>query len=190
MFEVENLIRKHKEHIVDGADYYEEVTVFQKKIDKKKQEELAHGGHGSPEIPFVPLHLWKEANAILVFTAIFLAVVILLPHHEMGEKKANPLSTPAEIMPPWYFQPVFGLLRVSTAQNELLNMALKTFAVLAPVIVIALLLVVPWLDRNPEVKLSRRPLAFWGSIVVMISLALFGIKGFDPEALKWLFFGH
>ena len=184
MFEVETMIRKHKEHVIDAGDYYEEIALFQKKIDKKKKEELAHGGHGSPEIPFVPLHLWKEMNAILVFTVVFLAFVLLFPHHEMGEKKADPLSTPAEIMPPWYFLPHFGLLRVSTAQNALLNMILKTYAVMVPMTITVLLLIVPWLDRNPEIKLSRRPYAFWGSIVVMILMFLFGMKGWDPEFMK------
>jgi ubiquinol-cytochrome c reductase cytochrome b subunit len=98
-----------------------------------------------------------------IFTAIGVVLVLaLLFPPELGEK-ANPLMTPAEIKPEWYFLFLYeGLKYVPKGVGIIL------FFLVLPVSVILL----PLLDRSPSLAIHpvNRPLA---AILVLLGVAAF-----------------
>ncbi len=89
---------------------------------------------------------------------------------------ANPLSTPDEIAPVWYFTPYYAILRAVPDQR--LGALLMALSIIC-------LVVLPWLDRSP-VKSSRyRPLtwklALAAFVVSFIGLGYLGMQ--KPEGL-------
>ena len=59
---------------------------------------------------------------------------------------ANPLATPAHIVPEWYFWPFYAILRAFTVDFIL---PAKLWGVLAMFASILLLFFLPWLDKSP-----------------------------------------
>ncbi|MGZ0186897.1 MAG: cytochrome b, partial [Alphaproteobacteria bacterium] len=97
--------------------------------------------HKGDTIPFHPYYTIKDLFGIGVFLVIFVAVVCFAPNY-MGHPdnyiEANPLVTPAHIVPEWYFLPFYAILR---AVPDKLGGVIAMFAA------IAVLFVLPWLDR-------------------------------------------
>ena len=83
-------------------------------------EELDEEGHPKDGIPFHPYYTVKDLVGVCAFLIIYLGVVFFAP--EFGgiflEKDnfapANPLQTPPDIVPLWYFTPFYSILRAST----------------------------------------------------------------------------
>jgi len=111
-----------------------------------------------PLRPFFPNYLLDEVVAWYVILAILVVLASVFP---VGlEEQANPLETPAHIKPEWYYLAVYQLLKVVP----------RTLGVLAPIVGIALLIVWPFLDRNPEVLARRRLLAVGGATVIVVAM--------------------
>ena len=97
-------------------------------------------------IAFHPYYTVKDLVGVVVFLFVFCAVVFFFP--EMGgyflEKpnfeQANAFKTPEHIAPVWYFTPFYAILRAVPD---------KLFGVMAMGAAIAVLFVLPWLDRSP-----------------------------------------
>ncbi|WP_369601430.1 cytochrome bc complex cytochrome b subunit [Hahella sp. SMD15-11] len=104
-------------------------------------------------IPFHPYYTVHDIVALVVFLFVFCTVVFYFP--EMGgyflEKpnfeEANPLKTPEHIAPVWYFTPFYAMLRAVT--YPLFGMDAKFWGVVVMGAAIAILFVLPWLDRSP-----------------------------------------
>ena len=83
---------------------------------------------------------------------------------------ANPLATPAHIVPEWYFWPFYAILRSFTVDFIL---PAKLWGVLAMFSSILLLFFLPWLDRSPVRSGAYRPMFkrfFWLLVVDVIVL--------------------
>jgi cytochrome b6-f complex subunit 4 len=95
---------------------------------------MGHNYYGEPAWPNDLLYIFP-----VVILGTFAAVIGLavLDPAAIGEP-ANPFATPLEILPEWYFFPVFQLLR--TVPNKLLGVALMA-AVPAGLLTVYLLLV-------------------------------------------------
>ena len=68
-------------------------------------------------IPFNPYYTIKDFFGILVFLAVYAAFIFFSPNslgHPDNYIPANPLSTPAHIVPEWYFLPFYAMLRSIT----------------------------------------------------------------------------
>ena len=68
-------------------------------------------------VPFWPYFVIKDLFALAVILAIFFAVVGFMPNylgHPDNYTEANPLVTPAHIVPEWYFLPFYAMLRAIT----------------------------------------------------------------------------
>lgn len=111
-------------------------------IKKKKDE----NGIPLDGIAFHPYYSVKDLVGVVVFLFIFCFIVFFFP--EMGgyflEKpnfeQANPFKTPEHIAPVWYFTPFYAILRAVPD---------KLLGVIAMGAAIAVLFVLPWLDRSP-----------------------------------------
>jgi ubiquinol-cytochrome c reductase cytochrome b subunit len=138
-------------------------------------------------VPFHPYYTAKDFFGLGVYLTIFAAVVFFAPN-ALGEADnyipANPLSTPAHIVPEWYFWPFYAILRAFTV--DFLFIPAKLMGVLAMFSAILLLFFLPWLDTSPVRSNSYRPLnriLFWVFVVVTLVL---GVCGGKPAEEPWV----
>ena len=92
---------------------------------------------------------------------------------------ANPLATPAHIVPEWYFWPFYAILRAFTVDFIL---PAKLWGVIAMFASILLLFFLPWIDRSPVRSGSYRPtfrMFFW--ILILDILVLGWCGGLPAE---------
>jgi len=124
--------------------------------EKTSEELLKDGGH-----PFYPKHVLKEAIVVLLVLAsmILLIVYYPLPLHE----KADPFNTPAGVKPEWYFLSMYQALKYMP----------KMIGIIGSGLVILALCLLPFLDRTPERRPSKRPWAVsLGILFIVVNLAL------------------
>jgi len=130
------------------------------------------------KIPFHPYYTAKDAFGVGVFLLFFAAIVFFAPNL-FGEPDnyipANPLSTPAHIVPEWYFLPYYAILRAIPD---------KLLGVIAMFSSILILFVLPWIDRSPVRSAKFRPIYkqfFWIFLADCILLGYIGSK--PPEGM-------
>jgi menaquinol-cytochrome c reductase cytochrome b/c subunit len=92
------------------------------------------------------------------------------------EEKADPGTTSFVPRPDWYFYFLFYLLRIFKWPD---TVVLGTVGV--PTIALILLIALPFLDRRPERRLSRRPVAIVAVILTAVSMGVLTYKGAVAE---------
>ncbi|MBD3624733.1 MAG: cytochrome b N-terminal domain-containing protein, partial [Rhodobacteraceae bacterium] len=127
-------------------------------------------------IPFHPYYTIKDLFGLGVFLIVFCAFVFFAPNylgHPDNYIPANPLVTPAHIVPEWYFLPFYAILRAFTGDVWVVQLAsfvtggivdAKFFGVLAMFGAIAVMALAPWLDTSSVRSGRYRPqfkLWFW-----------------------------
>jgi ubiquinol-cytochrome c reductase cytochrome b subunit len=124
-------------------------------------------------LPFWPYFVMKDLFALGVILAVFFAVVGFMPNylgHPDNYLPANPLSTPAHIVPEWYFLPFYAILRAFTADVWVviavnwLSFGIidaKFFGVLAMFGAIVVMALAPWLDTSSVRSGRYRPMFKW-----------------------------
>ncbi len=124
-------------------------------------------------VPFTPYATVKDTFAMVCFMIFFAWFVFYIPNylgHADNYIKANPLVTPAHIVPEWYFLPFYAILRAIPS---------KLGGVIAMFAAIAVLFFLPWLDTSKVRSATYRPLYkqfFWVLVVVCIGLGWLGAK--------------
>ncbi len=119
--------------------------------------------------PFVPNYVLGEFTAWYLVLGILIVLVTLAPAGLEG--KADPLVTPAHTKPEWYFLAVFEFLKVAGELRVFLGPQAPLLIGLAvPGLLVALLVLLPFVDRNPS-RLPRRRLVAIG-VTALILLAL------------------
>jgi len=130
----------------------------------------------SDTVPFHPYYTIKDVFGLTVFLILFAWVVFYIPNylgHADNYIPADPLKTPAHIVPEWYFLPFYAILRA--IPNKLLG-------VLALFGSIAILVFLPWLDRSRVRSSTFRPIYrqfFWIFVLCGIGLGYLGSQ--PPE---------
>ena len=136
--------------------------------------------HGVPVdgIPFHPYYTVKDIFGVAVFLIIFAFIVFFIP--ELGGyflehanfEPANPLVTPEHIAPVWYFTPFYTVLRA--IPDKFFGLVAMTFA-------IGILIVLPWIDRNPIKSVRyRSTLHKINLIVFAATFVILGYLGVNP----------
>ena len=130
--------------------------------------------------PFFPYAVYKDL--IIATLAIGLVIVFAIWHRvEIGEP-VNPASTDFVPRPEWYFFFLFELLKIFKGQNALMPVIMATFII--PNVLMALLILTPFIDRNPERRIQKRPIALLSGIAVIVFLAYMTNLGAEsPESL-------
>ncbi|SEM49233.1 ubiquinol-cytochrome c reductase cytochrome b subunit [Sphingomonas gellani] len=133
-------------------------------------------------VPFHPYYTAKDAVGLGVFMLVFALLLFFSPNllgHPDNYIEANPLSTPAHIVPEWYFLPFYAILKSFTA-NFILDA--KLWGVLAMFGSILLLFFLPWLDSSPVRSANFRPLyrKFLGVLLLDV-LVLGYVGGAEPS---------
>jgi ubiquinol-cytochrome c reductase cytochrome b subunit len=127
-------------------------------------------------VPFTPHATIKDGLGTVLFMILFAWTVFFLPNffgHPDNYIEANPLKTPAHIVPEWYFLPFYAILR--SIPNKLLG-------VIAMFGSIAILVFLPWLDTSRVRSAVFRPIYrqfFWIFVLVTIGLGYLGSQ--PPE---------
>ncbi|MDX5362471.1 MAG: cytochrome b N-terminal domain-containing protein [Alphaproteobacteria bacterium] len=135
-------------------------------------------------VPFHPYYTVKDAFALVVFVIVFAFFVFYMPNymgHPDNYVEANPLVTPAHIVPEWYFLPFYAILR---AVPDKLGGVLLMFGA------IAVLFIVPWLDTSKVRSATFRPIYkqfFW---LLVIDCIVLGYVGSRPAEGVWIIIGR
>jgi len=105
----------------------------------------------SDTVPFHPYYTVKDGFAISAFLILFAIFVFYMPE-AMGkvdnQVAADPLKTPAHIVPEWYLLPFYAILRAIPD---------KLTGVLALGGAILMLFILPWLDTSKVRSMRYRP---------------------------------
>jgi ubiquinol-cytochrome c reductase cytochrome b subunit len=125
-------------------------------------------------IPFHPYFTIKDMVGFVAFFLVFGYFLFFYPNslgHPDNYIPANPMVTPAHIVPEWYFLPFYAILR---AVPDKLGGVLMMFGA------IALLFALPFLDRSPVKSGAYRPLFKKVFYVFVINFAFLGWLGKAP----------
>lgn len=145
---------------------------------------LHQDGSGNPlgiessvdKISMYPYFIIKDFLGTAIFVLVFALFVYFYPNilgHPDNYIEANPMVTPAHIVPEWYFLPFYAILR---------SIPHKLGGVLAMVSAIIILALLPWF-HSTEIRSSRfRPLyRFYYFTIVSCCLLLGWVGGMPVE---------
>jgi len=134
-------------------------------------------------IPFHPYYTVKDITGLVVFLAIFSAVVFYAP--DLGGlflegpnfQPADPLKTPEHIAPVWYFTPYYAMLRAvpPIAGSQFPGVVVMFGAIL-------IMFFLPWLDRSPVRSMRYKGMLsrfFLG--VFAVSFVVLAYLGLQPS---------
>jgi ubiquinol-cytochrome c reductase cytochrome b/c1 subunit len=135
---------------------------------------------GQDTVPFHPYYTMKDAFAVAVFLLFFAFWLFFRPDylgHAINYAEANPLQTPAHIVPEWYYLPFYAILRAIPS---------KLGGVIAMFGSIITLLFLPWLDTSRVRSGTYRPIFkgfFWIFAIVCVCLGFLGSKPAEGNAV-------
>jgi ubiquinol-cytochrome c reductase cytochrome b subunit len=144
-------------------------------IDKKGAQDT---------IPFHPYYTVKDLFGLSFALTIFFAVVFFIPDylgHPDNYIPADPLKTPAHIVPEWYFLPFYAILRAIPD---------KLGGVIAMFSAIFVLFLLPWLDSSKVRSATFRPIYkkfFW---IFVIDALILGWVGSKPAEGHYIIIGR
>ncbi|MDA9558524.1 cytochrome b N-terminal domain-containing protein [Alphaproteobacteria bacterium] len=135
-------------------------------------------------IPFHPYYTIKDLFGLSFALTIFFAVVFFIPDylgHPDNYIPADPLKTPAHIVPEWYFLPFYAILRAIPD---------KLGGVIAMFSAIFVLFLLPWLDSSRVRSATFRPIYkkfFW---VFVVNAVILGWVGSKPAEGHYILIGR
>jgi ubiquinol-cytochrome c reductase cytochrome b/c1 subunit len=122
-------------------------------------------------VAFTPYATIKDAFGLSVFLILYAWLVFYIPNYLLDADNsniANPLATPAHVVPEWYLLPFYAMLRA--VPNKLMGVIVLFSA-------IVVLAFIPWLDRSPVKSAKYRPayrFFFWVFVLIGIGLGYLG----------------
>ncbi|MDC3119425.1 cytochrome b N-terminal domain-containing protein [Candidatus Pelagibacter sp.] len=125
-------------------------------------------------VPFHPYIVIKDGFALLMFMIVFAFFVFYAPNilgHADNYIEANPLVTPAHIVPEWYLLPFYAILR--SVPDKLLGVV----AMLSAILILAVL---PWLDTSKIRSAVFRPLYKQFYWILVADVLILGYMGAMP----------
>ncbi len=125
-------------------------------------------------LPFHPYYTIKDTFGLGVFLIFFSAFVFFAPNslgHPDNYIPADPLVTPAHIVPEWYFLPFYAILRAVPS---------KLGGVMLMFGAIAVLFIIPWLDTSRVKSCKFRPIFKWFFWLFVITCLVLGYVGAKP----------
>lgn len=131
------------------------------------EEHLDEDGVPLDSVPFFPYKVLNALVGIGVFMTVFSIIMFFFPEaggyfiEKANFEEANPLSTPEHIAPVWYYSPYYAMLRA--VPDKLGGLIVMAGA-------IAILFVVPWLDRSKVNSIRYK------GIFSKVAISLFAIS--------------
>jgi menaquinol-cytochrome c reductase cytochrome b/c subunit len=131
--------------------------------------------------PFFPYAVAKD-SIMAAITVLLIAFLSLMFGAELGPK-ADPTTTTYVPRPEWYFFFLFELLRVVKPPSLT---PLATIGI--PTVCMILLVMLPFIDRSPERRPERRPIATVAGILVIAAMAwltYLGASAGSPNEIEY-----
>ncbi len=172
-------------------------------VDIKKHK----GPDGVPldGVPFHPYYtLYHDLGGIILFLFVFCAILFFAP--EMGGyflevanfQEADSLKTPEHVPPVWYYTPFYSMLRAVT--YPLFGIDAKFWGMLVMFGAIAILFVLPWLDKSPVKSMRYKGtfsrVALLSFVVAFLILGVLGTQSVSPaktllaQMMTLVYFGY
>jgi len=135
-------------------------------------------------IPFHPYYTVKDVAGVIVFLALFAAVIFFWPDfggiflEPPNFQPADPLKTPAHIAPVWYFTPYYAMLRAvpPIAGSQFPGVVVMFAAIL-------FFFFLPWLDRSPVKSIRYKGPIFRGFLAAfVVSFVVLAYLGLMPAS--------
>uniref|UniRef100_UPI0030DE32CD apocytochrome b n=1 Tax=Ophiocordyceps sobolifera TaxID=94213 RepID=UPI0030DE32CD len=132
-------------------------------------------------IPFAPYYLFKDLITIFIFIFVLSMFVFFMPNL-LGDSEnyimANPMQTPAAIVPEWYLLPFYAILR--SIPNKLLG-------VIAMFSSLLIILILPKVDLGLTKGFQFRPLSkimFYVFVINLLILMQLGAKHVESPFIE------
>jgi menaquinol-cytochrome c reductase cytochrome b/c subunit len=126
--------------------------------------------------PFYPFAMFHDTVMSLVVVCVIVGLAVVWHYTSLlgppWAAKADPGTVSFVPRPDWYFYFLFYLLRIFKWPNSVI---LGTVGI--PTILLILALAIPFIDMRRERRLSRRPIAVVGAILVALSMGVLTYKG-------------
>ena len=134
-------------------------------------------------VPFHPYYtIYHDLPGVILFLFVFCAIVFFAP--EMGGyfleianfQEADSLKTPEHVPPVWYYTPFYSMLRAVTV--PLFGIDSKFWGMLVMFGAIAILFVLPWLDKSPVRSMRYKGWYSRGALLAfVVSFLILGVLG-------------
>jgi quinol-cytochrome oxidoreductase complex cytochrome b subunit len=140
-------------------------------------------------IPFHPYYTVKDFFGFGAFFVLFLGFVFFAPNFFAEPDNyipANPMVTPAEIVPEWYFLFYYAVLRAF--DFDIFFVTAKSLGVISMFASIFILFLLPWLDRSPVRSGRFRPYFkqfFWLLVIDCAILTYVGGHSPSAQVFEW-----
>ncbi len=131
-----------------------------------------------------PYYTIKDAFGAGVFLLVFAVFLFYAPNylgHPDNYIPADPLKTPAHIVPEWYFLPFYAILRAIPS---------KLGGAVAMALSIGILFLLPWLDTSRVRSAAFRPVFRWFFWILVIDIIVLGVVGANPPEGAWIDIGR
>lgn len=138
------------------------------------KEKLEKGGH-TEGLPFFPHHMLEQTIGVFIVLAVLVTLVMFFP--APMEPPADPFDTPEHIKPEWYFLSAYQALKLAEYSSFLGAWAPKILGILMQGVGMFLLVLLPFLDKNPERHPRKRPIIIGIGILAILMLAFLTIWG-------------
>ena len=141
------------------------IEVEKHEVEEEKAEPVRVRG-----LPFFPHFLLRE---VVVMCLIAGSLILLAAVYPAGLlKPADPFDTPSPIFPEWYFLYVFGFLKFWIWPVG--PIPAKIIGVTVPMVLwYGLLILVPFIDRNPSTDIRKRKVAVALGVIALVAVLYF-----------------
>lgn len=141
------------------------IEVEKHEIEEEKHEPLRVRG-----LPFFPHFLLREVVVMCIIAGSLIMLAAVYPAGLLTP--ADPFTTPSPIYPEWYFLYVFGFLKFWTF--DIGPISAKIIGVTAPMVLwYGLLILVPFIDRNPSTDIRKRKIAVALGVIALLGILYF-----------------
>jgi len=145
----------------------------------------------SDTVPFHPYYTAKDGFGLGVFLILYCAMLFFMPNalgHPDNYIPANPLATPAHIVPEWYYWPFYAILRAFTF--DFLFFPAKLMGVMAMFASILVWCFLTWIDTSPVRSGKFRPLFKWFFWALVVDVLVLGYCGGSPAEEPYVMLGQ
>ncbi len=153
-----------REHGISMPARYEEGEIS---TDLKKETKR--------RIDFLPDLFSHEVYLTILGLFLLLLVTIFFYEGAPLENIANPQQTPLDTKAPWYFYWLQGLLKLGDK---------ALMGIVIPGLLVALLLAVPYIDRNPSRLFVKRPVAVSLGVFLVLVLIVLSYMGLPQYGIE------
>ncbi len=142
-----------------------EVERPEAEIKEERQEPVRVRG-----LPFFPHFVLREVVVMCIIAGSLILLASVYPAGLL--EPADPFDTPSPIYPEWYFLYVFGFLKFWTW--DIGPISAKVIGVTVPMVLwYGLLMLVPFIDRNPSTDIRKRKVAVTLGVIALLSVLFF-----------------